>query len=194
MSNVKLVTPWDESILSEVSSLGVIVLDARNINKESLLELIFRNKKYKIVILGDFQIGSLPVPDYVFLSKTQMKDICLKNFIMNSCERTYSADGVLYYDVHDIWYVTRHNDIKRSLVRDIMYRHYGGTDLTNIDICVNEEEISLIHSANLNFPIHLNPDGTVIDGCHRLLKAFMNSYDYIDCVYVSEEQLKLCAV
>jgi len=39
-----------------------------------------------------------------------------------------------------------------------------------------------LYEADLSFPINLSPDGEVLDGHHRICKAFLQDMDEIDAV------------
>lgn len=49
-----------------------------------------------------------------------------------------------------------------------------------------EDELARIVGADLSFPIILDPDGEICDGCHRAMKAFILNHKTISAVQLLE--------
>jgi 8-oxo-dGTP pyrophosphatase MutT (NUDIX family) len=114
-------------------------------------------------------------------------------------------DGVAIYDVELLQKVVKPNKpnmVPMKLLVDQLYDKKvwaeGDHDLSPMMVLTNPtfdhaniKHMSRIRMADLDKPIIIRfKDGRVIDGYHRLSKAFMSGHKHVKAVFVQEEQMR----
>ena len=200
MSTVKLITTYSDEIYKKLSEIdGVRVLDMRAVSYNFAMSKIFSPYEGKVVILGDFRVGDLPVPTYVYVDSKELHGDDLRNFIMNNYStRTYSADGNLYYDVYKIWYICRYTEPQQVNIRKLMLRNYGSADLAKIapwggknisEMTDDDPDKILIMKSDLSYPIIIRYGNYIVDGHHRIIHAYLLGRERCDAKFITSRQL-----
>lgn len=115
--------------------------------------------------------------------------------------QTYSDNKYIYsVDMMFTYIYFNKPKYEKLKVEDLLYQleYQGwGDPIKNIkysaiDVINNKEnymdEYKRILNANLNFPIIVSYDGNIIDGIHRLSKAYLNNIKYIKA-YIFDKKL-----
>jgi len=109
-----------------------------------------------------------------------------------------SERGLLAWDVHRLIELTRNvepSEVDLSAIREIDELYWYDADDSPPTCRDLMEHMRLVEATDLAYPIILSPDGRVMDGMHRVVKALlqerttimairlsvMPSPDYIDC-------------
>ncbi|AYV79571.1 MAG: hypothetical protein Faunusvirus23_8 [Faunusvirus sp.] len=131
----------------------------------------------------------------------------IANYLCNYTSHTFGywvGNKVVYGDVFKLWYVS--DKIKSQQVKtvDIIQKLYGGKDKDYIDVDIWGEGINVrtikkhkyhqaaVKSANMDFPIILYKSGSniqLIDGAHRLAKAYLEGIKTVKIKYVTGKHL-----
>ncbi len=210
MSTVKLVTPYNEKLHAALRTYPevriVIARPAQGISK--VINSIFNPYQGKVVIFGDFVLGDLPVDSHAYLSAEDLARLPINDIVYgvlhNHSSRTYSADGVTFYDVYQVWYECRALPVVRKYVPRLMTRNFGSIDpmntapwggktISEISIA-GDEDYQRILSADLRFPIILRWGEVLVDGNHRLIKCALTGRKYIGAVTIPGDRLRKCKI
>lgn len=108
----------------------------------------------------------------------------------------YVVNNIIYR-MSKIHEVVQSNEIfKESVEQLVMLNHDIQTDEGFLRICLEKhgsvEFRKRALATNLNFPIILNEDAGLVDGAHRLAKAYFLRHQKIRCKIISPKQLKMC--
>ncbi|WP_217390225.1 hypothetical protein [Deefgea piscis] len=96
-----------------------------------------------------------------------------------------SPEGLKAWDVHHLIAQSEHLPSVRvplSQIAELDQNYWfdvGGEQPTGRVIA---EHVKLIAASNLAYPIILSQDGRIMDGMHRVLKAYIEGAEYIDAV------------
>jgi len=99
-----------------------------------------------------------------------------------------SEQGLLAWDVFKLVRMSKDFDVIQVPVSDIRelnedYWFGQGESILTKDIAGHAKQI---YDADLSYPIILCPEGRVMDGMHRVCKAFLLSHDTISAVKFKE--------
>lgn len=178
MSNVKLVTTKSK-LHTSACMLDITILDAYNLSREQICARIFRNYDKLFIILTPLK--NLPVPEYANHPNipSDMKDDEFHHFILyNSNTRVSSVDGIKYYDIYKLWWLTDNLPVVKIPVDKFMLVNYGTTNLADISdiwgykyIELPKDELNKINAAELKYPILILYSYHSLDGHHRVIKS-----------------------
>ncbi len=166
MSCVKLHLPWfDQTILSGITSYMKIYEDIKIININDILskvsnnkkrfnkicQQIFKNYRYKVILLGNFSAYPLPIPDFTKVIttgvKVNVKDaekyvqygykiIDAKHLIDNLSDKicaiwvaTFGGmeinNKIYVGDTFHLWYVSKFNKVYKIKREELITKSYG---------------------------------------------------------------------
>jgi hypothetical protein len=113
------------------------------------------------------------------------------NALGNVSIHTCSVDGEHWYCVKCIWQVVAQLPVVIIALDDIRPRWYevnrDGVKSTDPD----PDHKKRISEADLNYPIVLTQNYTILDGCHRLVKAATSGESCIKAVIVSPDEISV---
>jgi hypothetical protein len=106
----------------------------------------------------------------------------------------YSDQKNVAYNVYEIHKITQSNKtITRSVKELINCNDDLGTNEGIFTDCIEDvtpEYRKKAFETSLNYPIIIKEDGSIVDGSHRLAKAFFLKHKTIRCKVITPEQLK----
>jgi len=146
-------------------------------------------------------------------SKAEVSSVSLKNMVKVAEDRwtqgqVFMEDGKTY-DMEKLNEVVKNNKVQRVKTKELLSQLYdkgvwaeADRGISPIMVLVNPtydhiyiKHMSKIRTSNLEDPIVIRvTDGKVIDGYHRLTKAFILGRERIKAYYVQEEQMKQALV
>lgn len=100
-----------------------------------------------------------------------------------------SQNGFYAWDVDRLVKLTKNSEVKQvslNAIKTIDENHWFNND-ENPTCRAIFEHAKLIQEADLNYPIILAEDGRVMDGMHRVGKAFIQGQNAIDAVQFKED-------
>ena len=100
-------------------------------------------------------------------------------------------DGSMrFWRMDQLWELVARLPVKRVRVRDLPgfdeVRWFGGPLNLQPTCRTIAEHARDIYDADLTFPIILSPTGEVLDGMHRICKAYLQGVEQIDAVQLHE--------
>lgn len=106
------------------------------------------------------------------------------------------ADLFQQWAVPSLWDAAKWIKPHEIDVREVRDRCGGGwlDHLPNLQHFEVSPEVHRLEAADLSFPIILHPQGWVMDGYHRIGKAFMNGQEKIWAVQFTEGSLPLPSI
>jgi hypothetical protein len=195
MSNVKLVIPQFRPIPS------IRVIDGFKLSREEILGQIFGDYRGNVVVLGDFPIGSLPVPSAAYLGNLG------EGAIFNSVSTHVTKFNGKVYDVYKLWWKSDPLPVHYRSVETLTRTLFGTVDVLGLKLWGNEtvaealenrsDEYDRIKNAQLTFPILLTRVESrlvLLDGSHRLVKAVLKENTYIPVKIISRKTLSQCQI
>ncbi len=216
MSTVKLVTPYNAQLheaLVGYPNVRVLVATSpagRRLALSKVIKRIFTPYEGKLVIFGDFAPGELPVNEHAYMSTDDIArstiDDIVYGVLHNSSQRTYSADGVTYYDVYRVWSECRSLQPVRRYVPALLKRAYGTTDVKMVapwegktigemmTSHQDDEDYKRILAADLQYPVILRWGDHLVDGNHRLIKCAIIGRKYISAIVIPGDRLRKCKI
>ena len=99
-----------------------------------------------------------------------------------------SADGLLAWDVLKLITLSKNFEVIQvplSEIRELKETYWFGLGAPPISEDI-AEHAKLIYEADINYPIILCPEGRVMDGMHRVCKAFLEARETISAVKFAE--------
>lgn len=100
-----------------------------------------------------------------------------------------SQNGFYAWDVDRLIKLTKNSEVKQislDSIKEIDENHWFSNDEAHTCRAIFEHA-KLIQEANLNYPIILSENARVMDGMHRVGKAFIQGQDTIDAVQFKED-------
>ena len=106
-----------------------------------------------------------------------------------SCEPPQADGSMRFHRMHQFWELTDGLPVKKVRLSELdgfdEVRWFGGP-LNILPTCrAIAEHAHDINEADLSYPIILSPDGEVLDGWHRMCKAFIQGLEEIDAVQLT---------
>jgi hypothetical protein len=100
------------------------------------------------------------------------------------------ADGSMrFWRMDQLWPLAKDLPVKKVRISDLECLDevvwFGGLNLRPTCRSIAEHARD-IYAADLSYPIILSPKGVVLDGCHRICKAFLLGMEEIDAVQLLE--------
>ena len=81
--------------------------------------------------------------------------------------------SLLFWKVETLWRLAEALPVQHVPLEDIYWAEDSCAYLEDDDSYMNfAEHVKRVLDADLSFPVILNPEGVVMDGMHRLVKAF----------------------
>ena len=104
-------------------------------------------------------------------------------------------DGMKMYNVERLWGLVSRRTPKRRRIEPLEWHLKEKVwSMRPIDVVRNRKKHSRhwnrIKNADLSYPILLNEDGVIVDGCHRLCKAHMMNRATVLVHEVSRKDLR----
>ncbi|WP_273567657.1 hypothetical protein [Maribacter halichondriae] len=90
-----------------------------------------------------------------------------------------STDGWLVWDVHKLAQRSKHLPVLEIPISGIgaLFENYWYQDDTDVPTCKwITDHMQLVLECDLDYPIILAADGSVMDGMHRVCKAYLNGF------------------
>jgi len=208
MSTVKLITPYNKQLHARLEALPVRVLITPGpINYSTIARKIFDPYKGKLVIFGELTQGLLPVDRHAYKTAEEVNRASIDDIVYrvmhNSSTRTYSGNGVSYYDVYKIWYECETLVPVRKYVPKLAMRQFKTTDARGLapwdgetigEMTEADDDYQRILSADLSYPIIMRRGGLLVDGNHRLIKCLLTGRKYIDVITIPGPKLRKCKI
>lgn len=79
------------------------------------------------------------------------------------------------------------HELELSEITELDTAHWFGADGSPMTVRIVAEHARLIGEADLRYPIILNADGRVMDGMHRVARAYLEGRDRVLAVRLAEE-------
>ena len=107
------------------------------------------------------------------------------------CCEPPAADGSMrFFRMHELWELAKGRPITKVRLSDIKgfdEVHWFGGPRNILPTCkAIAEHARDIFECDLSYPIIITPDGEVLDGWHRICKAFAEGIVEIDAVYLEK--------
>ena len=95
----------------------------------------------------------------------------------------FVGDEEHFWRIETLWRAAEGQEARSVALDDIPWREDGcyvlGEPPTWLAFA---QHVARVHDANLEYPIILGPAGEVVDGMHRIVRAFMDGRGAIDAV------------
>lgn len=105
-------------------------------------------------------------------------------------DRIYSVDMLIAYV--NLAKVHESNVFLSTLMKQLDKRVWGKWSPNEVLAKRTGEDWKRIVNADLAFPVILSPDGTVLDGYHRVAKAIYEGMSSIKAIFVDDETMEKC--
>lgn len=120
------------------------------------------------------------------MKRTDKKALNYRAASRRSCEPPDADGSMLFHRMHQFWELAEGLPVKRVRVRELdgfdEVRWFGGP-LNVLPTCrAIAEHARDIYECDLSYPIILSPSGEVLDGWHRICKAFLQGLEELDAV------------
>ena len=106
-----------------------------------------------------------------------------------SCEPPGSDGSMRFFRTRELWELARHLPIKKVSLSELAGFddvHWFGGGMNIQPTCrLIAQHARDIYEADLSYPIILSPTGEVLDGWHRICKAFLQGLEYLDAVQLT---------
>jgi len=103
-----------------------------------------------------------------------------------SCEAPQADGSMRFYRMSQFWELTEGLPVERVRLSELdgldEVRWFGGPHNILPTCRAIAEHARDIYEADLSYPIILSPDGEVLDGSHRMCKAYLQGIDELDAV------------
>lgn len=93
-----------------------------------------------------------------------------------------SHQGLLAWDVDNLIRLTTNLDVTEcpiDEIRELDEIYWYGHEVDKPTCRSIAEHIRLVQATDLSYPIILCPEGRVMDGMHRVVKAFLEGHKYV---------------
>ena len=177
----------------------------------------FESKEHRWFLNEDTPENLHPGVEYVFKNLPEKVDISAATIVKNlivaedkwTQDQVYIDEKKIVYDVSLLKKITKDNRVERAKVEDYQKQLYdkdvwaeGDRRISPMMVLMKPtydhtyiKHMSKIRMCNLEDPILIRASNSrVIDGFHRLSKAFLIGKSRIKAVYVQEEQMKQAVV
>src|SRR5262245_27194274 len=123
------------------------------------------------------------------MSKDEKKTINIRAGSRRCCE-TPEADGSMrFWRMHELWELAEGLPVKKVKLTELEGLDevcwFGGPLDIRPTCRTIAEHARDIYEADLSYPIILSPDGEVLDGCHRMCKAYLEGMEELDAVQLA---------
>src|SRR4051812_42582848 len=106
-----------------------------------------------------------------------------------SCEPPDADGSMRFYRMHQFWELANGLPVKKVRLNELEgfdeVRWFGGPQNILPTCRAIAEHARDIYDADLSYPIILSPDGEVLDGWHRICKAFLQGIEELDAVQLT---------
>jgi hypothetical protein len=106
-----------------------------------------------------------------------------------SCEPPIGDGSMRFFRTHELWELARGQPIKKVRLSEIdgfdEVRWFGGGMNVQPTCRAIANHARDIYDADLSYPIILSPTGEVLDGWHRICKAFLHGIEELDAVQLT---------
>jgi hypothetical protein len=106
-----------------------------------------------------------------------------------SCEPPQADGSMRFYRMHQFWELADGLPVKKVRLSELEgfdeVRWFGGPRNILPTCRAIAEHARDIYEADLSYPIILSPDGEVLDGWHRICKAFLQEIEELDAVQLT---------
>lgn len=221
MSTVKLITPYNQvlfDVLQLHKNIRILVAlgpdQKRQLAISKVIKNIFEPYSGKLVIFGEYSRGDLPVPEYTYRSEDNISATIARGAVNDiiddvlnySNERVHSSDGIVFYDVYQIWKECRNLESEGVFVPKLLNSVYGTTNVDDVApwggktigemkaAADKEQDYERIINADLKFPVILRWGHKMVDGHHRLIKCALLNKRLIRAIVISGDRLRRCKI
>ena len=106
--------------------------------------------------------------------------------VRRSCEPPQADGSMRFYRMHQFWDLARGLPVKKVRLSELdgfdEVCWFGGPRNILPTCRAIAEHARDIYESDLNYPIILSPTGEVLDGWHRICKAFIQGIEELDAV------------
>jgi hypothetical protein len=103
-----------------------------------------------------------------------------------SCEPPQADGSMRFWRMHQLWELAEGLPVEKVRLNELKTFDevcwFGGPMNLRPTCRAIAEHARDIYAADLSYPIILSPTGDVLDGCHRMCKAFLEGREEIDTV------------
>ena len=103
-----------------------------------------------------------------------------------SCEPPGSDGSMRFFRTHELWELAKTLPIRQVRLENLEgfddVHWFGGGMKVRPTCRLIAQHARDIYEADLSYPIILSPTGEVLDGWHRICKAFLQGLEHLDAV------------
>ena len=106
------------------------------------------------------------------------------------CESPQADGSVRFWRMHELWELAERLPVKKVRLSDLEgfdeIRWFGGPRNIKPTPRAIAEHARDIYASDQSYPIILAPGGEVLDGWHRICKAFIEGIEELDAIHLPE--------
>ena len=123
------------------------------------------------------------------MNDTQQRMTNERAAMRRSCEPPISDGSMRFFRTQELWELAKGHPIKKLRLFEIDgfdEVHWFGGGMNVLPTCrAIANHARDIYEADLSYPIILSPTGEVLDGWHRICKAFLQGIEDLDAVQLT---------
>jgi len=123
------------------------------------------------------------------VSENEKKTLNHRAAARRSCEAPQADGSMRFYRMHQFWELAEDLPVKKIRLSELdgfdEVLWFGGPRNILPTCRAIAEHARDIYEADLSYPIILSPDGEVLDGFHRICKAFLQGMEELDAVQLT---------
>ena len=120
------------------------------------------------------------------MTKNENKSHMERAALRRSCEPPQADGSMRFFRTHELWQLARELPIKKVRLSELEgfdEVHWFGGGMNIQPTCrAIAQHARDIYMADLSHPIILSPTGEVLDGWHRIWKAFLQGIEELDAI------------
>ena len=123
------------------------------------------------------------------MNESKMKTQNERAAARRSCEPPHSDGSMRFHHMHQYWGLAEGLPVKKVRLAELdgfdEVRWFGGPRNILPTCRAIAEHARDIYESDLSYPIILSPTGEVLDGWHRICKAFLQGIEELDAVQLT---------
>ncbi len=123
------------------------------------------------------------------MNESEKKTLNERAAARRSCEPPGSDGSMRFFRTRELWELSKDLPIKKIRLCDLEGFddiHWFGGGMNVRPTCrAIAHHARDIYEADLSYPIILSPTGEVLDGWHRICKAFLQGVEYLDAIQLT---------
>jgi len=123
------------------------------------------------------------------MSTSEEKTLNHRASTRRACESPKPDGSMRFYRMHQLWELAEGLPVKRVRLSELAgfdeVRWFGGPRNVLPTCRAVAEHARDIYECDLTYPIILSPSGEVLDGSHRICKAFLQGMEELDAVQLT---------